>query len=196
VKSIAYRWISVGLALMMTGCLALPGGGVNRKQAYDDLQVAWKQENERIALAQGERVLSKDFDQVYSAFITALSELGMSVKNTERQSGYIYAEGKSILPADEHAAICEQMRAEIRQSVGINSSCLGDKPGETLSQTITVTIQKFNKQTKVKLRLNVEGSSPHGVAGSIQYPPFHTAKLKAIWNKVDQQLFLNEHLDI
>jgi hypothetical protein len=186
--------LAVAMVLFLTGCVSM-GAGLDRKKAYDDLQVTWKQENEKIALAQGDRVLSKDFDQVYSAFITALSELGLSVKNTERQSGYIYAEGKSVLAADEHATICEQMKAEVMQSVGINSSCIGNKPGESLTNTITVTIQKFNKQTKVKLRLNVEASSPHGLAGTIQYPPYHTAKLKAIWNKVDQQLFMNEHLD-
>lgn len=187
-------WALVGLVLFVSGCVT-PGGGVDRKKAYDDLQVSWKQENEKISLAQGDRVLSKDFDQVYSAFITALSELGLSVKNTERQSGYIYAEGKSVLPADEETTLCEQMRAEIMQSVGVDSSCLGDNSGESRSESVTVLIQKFNKQTKVKLRFNVEGSSPHGTTGSQPYPPSQLAIFKAIWNKVDRQLFLNEHLD-
>ena len=153
--------MAVALVFLFTGCVPTSSFVQNRQRAMDDLEVSWKQENERIALAQGERIIPNDVEQVYTAFITAFSELGLAIKNTERQSGCIYAEGHSILPADEERSLCEQMKAEIMNATGLRSHCAGEMPGETSSTSLTALIQKFDKQTKVKLRINSAGSSPH-----------------------------------
>lgn len=66
---------AIVLVLLFSGCLATSVMPVNKK-AMEDLMVSRKQESERVALALGDRVIQKDAEQVYSAFITALSELG------------------------------------------------------------------------------------------------------------------------
>ena len=114
---------AIVLVLLFSGCLATSVMPVNKK-AMEDLMVSRKQESERVALALGDRIIQKDAEQVYSAFITALSELGLAIKNAEKESGYIYAEGESPLPADEQRALCEQGIAEAKKVAGGNGIVL------------------------------------------------------------------------
>jgi len=157
------------------------------------LMAQWGRENARLAAAQGERVFEKYDDMVFSAIMLAWTHAGLEVERCERAAGFIIAEGRPPLPADEAMALDgKRLDAIGRARTG------GTKPPPAAGRVrVTATLTRLGKTTtKVNLRVAVIPDS--GAAGRTRpsegYPPLVEAIYKTLWQRLDRQLFVQEHL--
>jgi len=173
----------------------------------------WQTEVSKVNLANGEKVYEKDYDQVFDSVITALSNLGMKIDSTEKQSGVINATGNP-LAVDLRKKLNYQKASDYAKLEGYDSmvlsvpivvSRLSSKDAynplgltvRVLNQGLAdnknvydptgavtlITNPKTNK-TKIKLRIVRES-----------YPPYAEEVYKAVWNEIDKQLFLDVNID-
>lgn len=157
------------------------------------LLARWSQENQRLAGALGERVFEKYDDMVFSAIMLAWTHAGLDVTQCGRASGFIIAEGKSPLPADEAAPLCKRRTEEVARLGGRHAKSPPD-PGRY--RVITTLTRLGKSTTRVSLRLT---AAPHDGAGGRSrppegYPPIIEAIYKTLWQRLDRQIFVQEHL--
>ena len=157
----------------------------------------WKQENERLASGLGERVFEKDYDLVFSAIMLACAKTGLAVKNCGRTAGFIFAEGRSPLSDDEAMALNRRRVDDIGRCRGYFHQ---ENPQLTTGLDlyfVTTAIALLGRsETKVSLRL---ASASHGGIGGRTcqeegYPPIIQAIYKKLWQQIDREIFLQEHL--
>lgn len=206
---------SASLTLVVTAAWLLMGcmtPSEDHSKRLIPLAESFRQQNQQIALAQGERVLNKDFASVFSAIITALPEVGLSVKNMDRQSGFINAEGP--IPLSKDRAI-----ADIHSLIDEMGTASGFKHGaqfyyvpapEKTTVSLTLSAKPIEKtKTKIRIRIVTKGT-PARVKSSVDnqnwddiypnpidevYPVLHRHILEEIWMRIDRQVFLEEKLD-
>lgn len=183
------------LAALFSGCVPTtttyqPPQETSRKQLAA-LSAQWEKEDARINEAFGERIYDKDPDVVFSAVVTGLANAGLAIKNMERQSGYILAEGPSPIPPDqfiklEQPAVDEINKVSSRKNYHANASG---------PRSVTITVIKFGVQkTKVKMRINRLLIISSGSNSSI-YPAVLQADYQCCWRALEGQIFLDENLD-
>lgn len=177
------------LVSMLCGCAVIMKNSKKERQLF----TAWGEENKRQNQAFGERVYDKDFDLVFTAVITGLADIGFSIRNMERQSGYILAEGPSPLSDEELNRHAEGMVQELnRVSAGWYAT-----PGNA-KKAATITVLRFgNGRTKVKMRISTADIKTNNASTiySGTYPPILESEYKATWRALERQIFLDEHLD-
>lgn len=176
------------LVSMLCGCSVIMKNSKKERQLF----TAWGEENKRQNQTFGERVYDKDFDLVFTAVITGLADIGFSIRNMERQSGYILAEGSSPLSDEERNRHAEAMVQELnRVSAGWYAA-----PGNA-KKAATITVLRFgNGRTKIKMRISLADVKTN--ASSIysgMYPPILEAEYRVTWRALERQIFLDEHLD-
>lgn len=182
--------LSLILTLTLCGCATIMGKSLDKEQ---QLFTTWGEQNKRQNQALGEQVYDKEFDLVFSAIITGLSDIGFSIRNMERVSGYVLAEGSLPIPIEEEARIGESMVQELNS---VSPRRWNVTPGNS-KQAATITVLRVgNGQTKVKLRISTaEIRSNHSTVYSAIYPPILEETYKAIWRALERQIFLDENLD-
>jgi hypothetical protein len=161
-------------------------------QKERELWAYYGEQNKKQNMAFGERLYDKSFDLVFSAVITGLSDIGLSVKNMERQSGYIFAEGPMPLSPVEQQKYGEEVSAELNK---VSPQHWTPLIGNAVHSFTINVLKSAHNQTKVKLRIstvNVSGGS--SVYASI-YPPEFEALYRLAWQALERQIFLDEHLD-
>lgn len=155
-------------------------------EKYNELVLSYIEKNNRIHLALGERVLDKKFDQVFNAMIIGLPDVGLTVKNMEKSSGYIFSEGKLTMPMDEYMKLVNDQFQEIREYSGRKFTF---ETYEFLDVKVSIYLFRINdRQTKVKARIICDRSG-------IIYPPWLERAYNGIWRSVERQVFLDENLD-
>lgn len=155
-------------------------------EKYNELVLSYIEKNNRIHLALGERVLDKKFDQVFNAMIIGLPDVGLTVKNMEKSSGYIFAEGKLTMPMDEYMKLVNDQFQEIREYSGRKFTF---ETYEFIDVKVSIYLFRINdRQTKVKVRITSDLSG-------IIYPPWLERAYNGIWRSVERQVFLDENLD-
>jgi len=175
------------LFLVLAGCAAL-----RDENKVPELFAQWGEENKKQDLALGEKVYSKNYDQVFTSCITGLASVGLAVKNMERQSGYILAEGPTPIPLTKLKELSEAMVSEINK---VSTKRWYSRVGNsTDSATLTLLKMKEN-QTKVKMRIAVTNIKTQGTAYHSSYPPLLAEKYSEVWRAIEKQMFMDEHLD-
>jgi len=171
--------------LFISGCVNLAG----ERALFSD----WGEQNKRQNQMLGERVYDKDSGLVFTAFITGLANMGFVVRNMERQSGYILAEGPLPISIEEEAKIGKSMSDELNS---VSNRGWKATPGNC-KIGVTVTILPLGKkQTKAKVHIAMaELRSQAAIQYSQLYPPIIDAAYKAIWPAIDKQIFLDQNLD-
>jgi hypothetical protein len=175
---------------MLAGCMTTETSNKNVSALFSQ----WAQENERQNQALGERVYDKDFDVVFSAVVTSFSDIGFAVKNMERQSGYILAEGPNPVPESQLRPLAQRMCDELNK---VSSTKWVPRLGnETKSATITV-VRLGDHKTKLKMRIaNTEIRAAANATRHYQtYPPSLEAEYQSMWRALEKQIFLDENLD-
>lgn len=165
----------------------------------------WLQQRQQMAKAIGDRDYDANFSRTFDSLVLAVSSLEIPVKNMERQSGYLSAEGLKLPLAESEAMKNEALRqwADIR---GFDSSCL-DAPirsaeirsykvtpqsyallggmGSTPQKTVTLQLIKLGEdRTRVKARVS-----------NVYYPPELKKYYERIWQAVDKQIFIDRNID-
>jgi len=156
------------------------------------LQEEWKQKNDKYALSDGQRVFAKDYNKVFSSVVTALSGLGLPVKNMERQSGYIFAEGNSPLPPEKAREIGQEAANLLSETTGLNHVY---SPGLYTYAVTTIVSQISPTSTSVKMRLSFTANVATRPKLTEVYPRAYSETQRYIWEKLDGQIFLDEHID-
>ncbi len=182
------------LALFSAGCRATPYSVIAAR-----LGDKWSAENKRISTSLGERTFDRAEDYVFSAIIIALSEIDLPVKNLERRSGYIMAEGPMPLNSSRAKELWEPFNAEWRQ---LRSGW--EPPQPDYDYTVVILVKKLGEaKTKVKIRVTCNSDAYVAFLGpeSTEWlpeeipPAFHREILKELWPVIDKQIFLDVNLD-
>jgi len=175
---------------MITGCATMLGKSEDQVRA---LWAKWGERNQQQHIALGERVFDKDFDLVFTGIVTGLSDIGFSIKNMERQSGYILAEGPTPLSAEEEQAISEQMVNEIN---AVSPTRWNVRLGNATESVTIVVKRQGADQCKVKMRLAVVAvDGNYKAKHSASYPPRLEAEYRKMWQAIQRQIFLDQNLD-
>lgn len=173
------------LLLFLSSC-----GSLEQERA---LMAEWGRRNKQQHQALGEKIYTKDYEMVFTAIITGLADAGLSVRNMERQSGYILAEGPSPLSAEEQVAYGKEICKELNK---VSPRVWQPSPGNA-TKAATITIKRFkDRETKVKIRIsniNIHGNSRTTYYSS--YPPLLEAEYRKLWEAIEKQIFLDENLD-
>lgn len=182
-------WLAL-IPLLTAGCATMLGKSDEKVRA---LWSEWGNRNKQQHIALGERVYQKDFDLVFTAVVTGLSDLGLSIKNMERQSGYILAEGPTPLSAEEETRIGQEMVDQINQ---VAPTKWYVTPGNA-TKAATITLKRIaDGQTKVKMRIaNVAIHGNYTSRYYSTYPPLLQAEYQKMWQTIERQIFLDENLD-
>jgi hypothetical protein len=157
------------------------------------LHQQWGEEDARINEALGERVYDKDFDVVFSAAVTGLADIGFVVKNMERQSGYILAEGFGPIPPDQFKKLAQMGADELNKA-----SSRHWYPQVSSSRAVTITMLRLGDQkTKVKMRIVRPQTSTNSNGNHFKdiYPAILQAEYQCCWQALEKQMFLDENLD-
>ncbi len=157
------------------------------REKYQELQNSYIERNNRLNLALGERVYDKSFNRIFDAIIIGMPDTGYTVKNMEKSSGYIFAEGKYEMPPDQFIRMVEEMRQEIRNVSGFKIK--NDIIYEAREvDAVSISLLSFgNQQTKVKIRIKTDAPNT--------YPPYLEEIYKSVWRAIERQVFLDENLD-
>jgi len=179
------------IVLFLTGCTAL---AKKDNEAFFVITDGHAKQNKQQNLSLGRKTYEKDFNKVFTAVITGLSDLGFSVKNMERQSGYILAEGPNPLSGDEQLTLATEFTAQLNKKMNYFEyhPVVGKE-----TYAITVQLRKKKAATYVKMRVATLsiGQITTGHQASSIYPPTLSAIYKSIWMRIDRQIFLDEGLD-
>jgi len=177
-------------SLLLTSCATMSGKSDAKVTA---LWSQWGEENKRQHQALGERIYDKDYDLVFTATVTAFADMGFSVKNMERQSGYILAEGPSPLSAEREAEIGQRMVETINQ---VSPRKWFVTPGNATKAATMTIIRLGEKRTKVKMRVStVAVGGDYSTKFYSIYPSTLEAEYQQMWRGLEKQIFLDEHLD-
>jgi len=180
--------VLAGALLLLAGCVVHTRPVVAQPEMHqpqiDFLFSQWGEEDQRQNEALGERVYDKDFDLVFSAIVTGFSDIGFSVRNMERQSGYILAHGPSPIPDPEYRSLVQASCDEINK---VATRTWHPNPGRA-AKSVTITLVRLDaNKVKVKMRI---------AAGRFQdYPPLMRAEYQRLWQALERQIFLDENLD-
>jgi len=154
-------------------------------EKYNELCSTYSERNNRLHLSLGERVYDKSFNRVFDAIVIGLPDVGLTVKNMEKSSGYISGEGKYTMPLNEYMKMNDEMFQEIKDVSGRKFTITGyDYPDLNISISL---IPFANYQTKVKIRITAKYPWV--------YPPFLESTYRGIWRTIERQVFLDENLD-
>jgi hypothetical protein len=183
--------VALASLFLLNGCATVSNEIVKKER---NLFASWGEENKRQYLALGERVYDKEFDLVFSAIVIAMANSGFSVKNMERASGYILAEGPAPLSAEQEVRVFKPCLEELNRISGYQR--WRPTPGNSI-ESVTITLLRLqNKRTKVKIRISNVAIKSN--ASSIYYsscPSLLAEVYKVVWRAVDKQIFLDESLD-
>ena len=162
------------------------------KEQIDEVFSNWGEENKRQHQAFGERVYDKDFDRVFSAIVTSFSDLGLTVKNMERQSGYILADGPSPLPPEQLRPLAQAACDEINKVATRKWHPVLNNG----TRSITITVLRLDDhRVKVKMRNARTQIGGTGTKYYQSYPPILEAEYQCVWRALEKQIFLDENLD-
>ena len=177
-------------SLFITGCASTQGKSDEKLRS---LMSAWGEENKRQNAALGERTYDKDYDLVFTAVITAFADMGFSVKNMERQSGYILAEGPMPLSPEREAELGKEAVKEVNRVSPITYRVA---PGNATQAATMTIIRMGEKRTKVKMRIATVAIAGNSYAHYYSlYPPLLEAEYQKMWQGLEKQIFLDENLD-
>jgi hypothetical protein len=157
------------------------------------LHQQWGEEDARVNEALGERIYDKDFDVVFSAAVIGLADIGLVVKNMERQSGYILAEGFGPIPPDQFKKLAQMGADELNKVSSRHWS-----PQVSSSRSVTITVLRLGDQkTKLKMRIvrPQNSASSSGIHYKDIYPAILQAEYECCWRALEKQMFLDENLD-
>jgi hypothetical protein len=198
-------------SLMATSGPATPGGMYarpnlaalqQRTQLMQDLMnnpdlPSWHDQRQKLAMAQGDRVFDKPFDQVFDGMIMALATMGSRVNNMDRRSGYITGSLPDLGPERteqlQTEAIAQyaqlkgyppsvlQSQGPFDMNVSLGPSMMARMGGSGLTLTM---VRQSSHQTKVKVRFD-----------NVYYPRTEQELYQAVWAAVDRQMFLDSNLD-
>jgi hypothetical protein len=159
---------------------------------------AWHEQRQQLALASGDRVFDKPFDQVFDGMLVALATLGSRVNNMDRGSGYITGTIPDLGP-ERTQQLQQEALAEYVKMKGYPDSVLEKHgPFDTMNPAmgqnmmsrmggsgLTLTmVKQSSRQTKVKLRFD-----------NVYYPKTALELYQHVWIAVDRQMFLDKGLD-
>lgn len=178
----------ITILIVLFSCMTV---GFTEKETQ--LFAEWSQQNKKQNLSLGERVYDKKFDLIYTSIITGLSELGFSIKNTERLSGYILAEGPIPLSLDEETRLGEEMVKELNK---ISPKIWYVTPGNS-THAVTITTKQINdNQVRVKIRISIIDIRTNGnyvSTSSSIYPPILEEEFRNVWDAIERQIFIDEN---
>jgi hypothetical protein len=161
-----------------------------------DLPV-WHDQRQKLAMAVGDRVFDKSFDEVFDGMTVALATLGARVNNIDRSSGYITAFIPDLGP-EQTESLARSALAEYAQAKGYPATVLQKHSAWDIDPTmganmasrmggsgLTLTmVRQTPTQTKVKLRFD-----------NVYYPQTVQELYRVVWIAVDKQMFLDRSLD-
>jgi hypothetical protein len=186
-------------ATLLASCVPVTPRPVvpNRVETHPEqvlaLHAQWGEEDARINEALGERVYDKDSDVVFSAAVTGLADNGFVVKNMERQSGYILAEGFGPIPPAQFKKLAQMGADELNKVSSRHWS-----PQVSSSRSVTITVLRLGDQkTKVKMRIVRPQTSTNSNGNYFKdiYPAILQAEYQCCWQALEKQMFLDENLD-
>jgi hypothetical protein len=167
----------------------------------------WHDARQKIVMAQGDRVIDKDFNRVFDSMTVAIATLESKVHNMERVSGYITASLPSMPPAQRDAMRREALHAymaakgyppqlaESQPATGTSRARRELDDDDTAEVVYGVfehhiagmtlsLVRQGERQTKVKLRFD-----------NVYYPRQVVEYYRIVWTAVDKQIFLDQSLD-
>ena len=147
--------------------------------------------NRQQYLSLGEKVFKAPYDIVFSSIVTGISNMGIAIKNMEKESGYILAEGMDTRPMKIQKQTAEILVNELSKCGRTWEARLGNA-----IYSYSFNLKKYNNHIKVKLRISVVVNQNQGTT---LYSSFHPKLLEThyqhAWRNIEQQLFLDTHLD-
>lgn len=157
------------------------------REKFEELEKSHTERNNRLHLALGERVYDKTFNRVFDAIIIGLPDTGYTVKNMEKSSGYIFAEGKYEMPLDKFVDLINELNQSVKDATGAKPDNKPDYNRRPIDAVSIYILQLTNQQTKVKIR--IKPPDPR------TYPPYLEETYKGVWRAIERQVFLDENLD-
>jgi hypothetical protein len=182
------KYVILVTTLFLTGCI---GHQIAKEK---ELWNQWSIENKKQNTALGEKVYDKVPKTVISAIITGVSSTGLTIKNIDRESGFVLAEGPLPISLEKETELGEEMVRKLRR---VAPSRLWRATTGTAVHSFTFNVLKTgDNKTKVKLRISsvavklAAENVYHGI-----YPPILVEEFRVVWEGIEKQLFLDESLD-
>lgn len=164
----------------------------------------WYNARQQMANALGDRDYNVNFSRAFDSLMVAISSMEISVKNMERQSGYISAEGLSLTPSESKSIRQEMVRQWAREN-GFDPSSL-DRPlksshmanyGEMMDMNgMMSTYDKMLKSVTFQLvKLEDDRTRVKARFANVYYPDEMEQYYKRVWQEVDKQLFKDKNIE-
>ena len=181
------KYVILSISLFLTGCI---GHQIAKEK---ELWNQWSIENKKQNTALGEKVYDKDPKTVISAIITGVSSTGLTIRNIDRESGFVLAEGPAPVSVEKETEFGEEVVRKLRRvapSRGWRATI-----GTAVHSCTFNVLKTGDNKTKVKLRISsVSVKGAGGVYHGI-YPPMLVEEFRVVWEGLEKQLFLDESLD-
>ena len=205
------------ISLISTGCYTTTSYNVSEMRSDSDLMMmkseitsgfmanpdtnSWYNARENITNALGDRDYDATFSRTFDSLVVAVSSMGISVKNMERRSGYISAQGLSLPPSVKNDIRNKIIRDWATES-GFDSSIL-DQPFKNesynrLSESHNITTQFLEMERSITfqlVRLDDENTRIKTRFSNVYYPEELEFYYKQIWQEIDKQIFKDENIE-
>lgn len=164
----------------------------------------WYDSRQQMANALGDRDYNVNFSRAFDSLMVAISSMEISVKNIERKSGYISAEGLSLTPSESKSIRQEMVRQWAREN-GFDPSSL-DRPltsshmasyGEMMDMNgMMSTYDKMLKSVTFQLvKLEDDRTRVKARFANVYYPDEMEQYYKRVWQEVDKQIFKDTNIE-
>lgn len=173
----------LAILFSFSGCAGMQVSALEKITAED------KAKNEQIALASGQRTFDVSKIMLMKAIITAFANKNLTVKNVDKELGFIVAEGGEFIDPAKAKQISEQGRIARLNEAAFPGAFVYMAGNYTVLSTVNI-FEKGENKNLVKLRFTsrVEGNSPTKYDGTPS--ELLLAWYEEIWAEIEQAIFI------
>lgn len=165
----------------------------------------WYSARADMAKAIGDRTFAFPYDRTFDSLALAISSLGLTVENMERDSGYIVAKGIT-LPPSESRSISRQAFEEWSKTKGYAATVMNRRYRTSTYQTMSGTIDSQNqawgqfqkRERALNFQVTKSGEEETIVKlrfTNVYYPQEVERYYEMVWEAVDKQLFVDDAIE-
>jgi hypothetical protein len=175
--------VLLAVLFLFSGCAGMQISALEKITAED------KAKNEQISLASGKRTFDVPKKILMKAIITAFANKNLTVKNVDKELGFIVAEGGEFLDAAKAKQIALQGRIARLNEASFPGAFVHTPGNYTVLSTVNI-FEKGDNRNLVQLRFTskVEGNSPVKYDGTPS--EMLSAWYEEMWAEIEQAIFI------
>lgn len=152
-------------------------------------QTEYRVANEKIHMSMGEKQVRGDNVTIIKGLLAGVGDLNMSVKNVDKELGFVVATGKSVIPGEIEKSTVMPMIKELQKDLHPSYQYM---PGNyEIAMNISIYDYDTARDTsKVKVRVVNQVTMQAGAVNNELYPPLLREHYRYIWEKLSKHVFI------